>query len=322
MKRYITIDGGTTNTRASLVADGRVLNTVKIPVGAKKSIGGNTALKEGLHRAIAELLSAESLTAEDIAAVLASGMITSEFGLVNLPHITAPAGINELSDSMAEVLIPEVFSKPICFVRGVKTVGTLEETDMMRGEETELIGIMNAGHGKCVYVLPGSHSKLIYTDSNGRITHFSTTLTGEMMSALSDDTILKDAVTLPCYELDIEKLDSGYEYAVKHGINEALFKTRILKNLFGCDKVECYSFFFGAVLADEINSIIASSAETVVIGGKKQFREATAHLVEKYSELSLGKKKKTVVLNDAEVDASTSNGMIKIYENKRLEADA
>ena len=45
MKIYITIDGGTTNTRISLVKDGNLEKAVKIPVGAKKSIGGNEELK-------------------------------------------------------------------------------------------------------------------------------------------------------------------------------------------------------------------------------------------------------------------------------------
>ncbi len=311
MKNYITIDGGTTNTRASLVTDGHITSTVKIPLGARKSIGGNSALKEALKGALDKLLQDASLKISDITAILASGMISSEFGLVNLPHLVAPVGITELAAAMESVLIPELSALPVNFVRGVKTVGTLENTDMMRGEETELMGIMSSSFGECVFVLPGSHSKLIYTDKDGRITHFSTTLTGEMMSALSEGTILKDAVTLPCDEFDKHQLKAGFEYARAHGINEALFKTRILKNLLGLGKVECYSFFFGVILADEMEAIISSPVKTVVLGGKKQFKEAMAFLLSEYSN------KNVIAIIDADADAAPSIGMIKIYEAKK-----
>ena len=71
-------------------------------------------------------------------------MITSEFGLYNLPHITVPAGIKELYDAMKEVTIPEISEIPFVFIPGVKVTGEgLHKTDMMRGEETELVGLCN-----------------------------------------------------------------------------------------------------------------------------------------------------------------------------------
>ena len=308
MKEYITIDGGTTNTRVSLTDGKSVRATVKIPIGARKSIDGSAELKAGLREAIKKLLSDTKICISDLDAIIASGMITSEFGLINLPHLTAPVGLEELHGGIFAEEIPEVVSLPIHFIRGVKTVGTLASTDMMRGEETELIGILDSSYGECVYVLPGSHSKLIYTDGDGRITHFSTTLTGEMLAALSEGTILRDAVSLSVEKLDTDSLESGFLYAKEHGINEALFKTRILKNLFGKDESACYSFFLGAVLSDEILSIVASAASTAVIGGKRQLKEATAHLLSKFSD------KKTVILSDEVVESSTALGAVKIFE--------
>ena len=45
---------------------------------------------------------------------------------------------------------------PFVFFRGVKTA-----TDMMRGEETELVGLCAAPDAGSVYVLPGSHAKIV-----------------------------------------------------------------------------------------------------------------------------------------------------------------
>lgn len=311
MKYYITVDGGTTNTRISLIADKNVLGVKKINIGAKKSIDGVEPLKNGIAGAIKELLSENDIPENDIERVLASGMITSEFGLCELTHLIAPAGISELHGAMHEVVFTDICSIPFVFIRGIKTVSDqLSETDMMRGEETELFGLTGEIERDAVYVLPGSHSKIISTDASGRISRFSTMLTGEMIAALTDGTILKDAVDLSCEETDSEHLIMGYAYARENGINGALFKVRILKNLMKRDKKQVYSFFLGAVLCDEIAEILKYGSSKIIIGGRRQIKEATAEILRHVTCT------KVVTVSDTDVELSTSRGMIRIYENK------
>lgn len=309
MKNYITIDGGTTTTRISLVSNNKIVQMIKLNVGARKSMDGGADYKGEIKSAIEKVLSDNNMENGDITRILASGMITSEFGLCSLPHITVPAGVAELHANMHETTIPEISEIPFVFVRGVKSVfDDLAKTDMMRGEETELCGLMSDADGKCMYILPGSHSKLIFTDECGRISYFSTMLTGEMIFALSQSTILKDAVDLSCSETDFEYLLMGDEYCRKHGINEALFKVRILKNLFGASSVQCYSFFLGAVLSDELETVRNSDIGKIVIGGKAQIKNAMTQILSKTTD-------KTVVCVDADaVDNATAQGIIKIFE--------
>ena len=40
MANYITIDGGTTNTRVNLVSEGKVEDTVKLGIGVKNNTDG------------------------------------------------------------------------------------------------------------------------------------------------------------------------------------------------------------------------------------------------------------------------------------------
>lgn len=309
MKNYITIDGGTTNTRVTLVLSGEIKKTVKIPLGARASMDGRTALRTAIRDAINSLLSEFGCTTGDICRILASGMITSEYGLCCLPHVISPAGIRELHETVHEAILSDISDIPFVFVRGVKMLGqTLETTDMMRGEESELIGIMKEGDGACLYVLPGSHSKLIECDTNGRIVRFSTTMTGEMIAALSSGTILRDAVDLSVSEFDEAMLISGCRYAAERGFSEAVFKTRVLKNVFGAGKAEIYSFFLGTILSSEIKAILDSGPEKVVLGGKAQLKNATAILLRALS------KKEVVTLSDADVDASSCRGVIHIFE--------
>lgn len=64
MVNYITVDGGTTNTRVSLVCDNKVILTEKIAVGAGS--GSKTELKNAIKLAVRSVLSERSLTESDI----------------------------------------------------------------------------------------------------------------------------------------------------------------------------------------------------------------------------------------------------------------
>ena len=309
MSIYITIDGGTTNTRINLVKDRQIIDNVKLSIGARSTIDNKDLLKNELKRSIHKLLEKNSLSEKDIKRVLASGMITSEFGLYNLPHTLAPAGIVELNNNMHEVILSEITSVPFVFISGVKTISQdFESTDIMRGEETELMGIYDSCYGKCIYILPGSHSKIIKVDEKGRIYDFSTMLTGEMIAVLSQNTILKDAVDLSVAQTNPEYLLKGYDYCKEVGINQALFKTRILKNIFGKSKEDIYSFFTGVVLCNEIRQIINSDEQTVVLGGKTQLKNAMATILQEKTD------KKIIILDEKTVASSTATGAIKIFE--------
>ena len=313
MKHYITVDGGTTNTRVTLMQADTPLQTVRIPFGARASMTDPQALPSAIKNAIDTLLNAHGLKETEIERILASGMITCEFGLCPLPHIAAPAGIRELHASMHEVVMESISHIPFVFIRGVKTVGeTVADTDMMRGEETELMGLLSSDlTPNTLYILPGSHSKLIETDHAGRICRFATMLTGEMIASLAEGTILKDAVDLSITDRDPAFLLDGCKYAMEHGINEALFKVRILKNLFSRTPVEVYSFFLGVILSSEIQAILRATPTRVVIGGKAQIKKATECLLRSLS------KKEIVTVSDADVDVSSSRGAIRIYEYQK-----
>ena len=306
MANYITIDSGTTNTRVSLVIDGRIADTRKFNVGAKKGMENGQLLQGALRSGIADILQANNIAEQQIECILASGMITSEFGLVNLPHIVAPAGAKELHESLYRCSLPEISKLPFVFVRGIKTGGDeLENVDMMRGEETELLGSFE---GAGTYILPGSHSKIIDVDEQGRVVRFKTMLTGEMIAALSQNTILKDAVQLQDFTMDEEFLLMGYEYARDHGLNEALFKVRILKNLFGKSPEQIYNFYMGVVLCDEIGQILVGEPVKIVIGGKKQIKAFMASLLSKLTDTEV------VLIADERAEYATAYGMIAAYE--------
>lgn len=307
--KYITIDSGTTNTRISIVSENKVLDTLKFNVGARAGIKDNTVLKTAIRDGIDEILSKNNLQNSDIERILASGMITSEFGLCDLEHITTPAGISELHNTSKEIVIDEISQIPFVFVRGVKTTSaSFENTDMMRGEETELMGIMSANNGECVYVFPGSHSKIIETDSSGRIANFTTMLTGEMAFAISENTILNASISLSNVLLDSEYLIKGYDYCNDVGINAALFKTRVLKNLFSVTDSQVYSFYMGVILCGEVSYIIKLKPKKVVISGQEKLKESMNILLKEKTHSEV------VSISKDISDTATAIGMVRIYE--------
>ncbi len=310
MANYITIDGGTTNTRLTLVTDGKCVDTVKYNIGARAGIEDKTALENAVKEGIDTLLDRNSLKETDIKRIIASGMITSEFGLCKLDHLVAPVGISELHSAKHEVTLADISTIPFVFIRGVKLLGEiLENADMMRGEETELFGLSDSFSG--VYILPGSHSKIINVDENGKIVYFKTELTGEMIFALSNDTILKSTVDLSVDELSDEYLLKGYRYCNEFGINEALFKTRVLGNLFNADKVQAYSFFIGVILCAEINTVLKMKPQRITVGGKKQIKQATVMLLRELCDAEI------ISVDEAIVDCSSSLGAVKIFEHNK-----
>lgn len=307
MAIYITVDGGTTNTRAYLVRDGKICDSFKLPLGARD---GRGALTDGLRQGISELLSRNGLCEGDVCRIIASGMITSENGLCNLAHITLPAGVGELNSNMYHTEMPEISSIPWSFVRGVKSVGeTLEGSDIIRGEETELMGVLAGDGADALYILPGSHSKHVSVDAQGRITSFCTMMSGELFSAVINNTILKNSADFEHSTIVEDQLLAGYDYATEHGINEALFKVRILSNVFSASREACYSFLLGVVLCDEVKAIIKHQADRVIIGGQAQMKAALGVILSSRSD------KNVTLLTDAEVGSAVAQGAIRIFEN-------
>lgn len=311
MEKYITVDGGTTNTRLSLVIGENIIDTVKYSVGACTGCSDKEPIKQALRDSISALTSRNGISDEEISRIIASGMITSEGGLCDLPHLIAPVGIGELADGLFETVFPDVTPIPFVFIRGVRTKGVLESDmtlDMMRGEETELFGLSDLLESDCLYVLPGSHTKLIYVDKDQRICNILTTLTGELISAVSSNTILKNSISLDCRETDGEHLMLGYTYAKENGLAAALFKVRVIDKMLSASDSATFSFFLGATLQSDVDLIVSSEAKKVIVGGKRELREPLSALIDRHSDKSVEQIPDELSLNAAAI------GAIRIYK--------
>lgn len=296
MSPTMLIDCGTTNLRVMLVGeDGGVLAQSKQPGGVRHTAidGHNGRLKQMLAEGIAKTLAEAGQPADGstVSRCVAYGMITSNMGLLEIPHLAAPASARALHAGMREASFPDVAPFPIAFIPGVRNFGgavTAENfsgMDMMRGEETEAVGLFECLHPEreCVFILPGSHNKFVRMDAQGRILGCMTSISGELLDALTHHTILADAVgrafaTEEDYEA--EMACRGARECAANGVGRAAFAGRILNQLGGVESVRLRSYLLGVALAQDVSALRSFvpdiEAVQIYVAGKMPLRRAVA----------------------------------------------
>ncbi len=120
--------------------------------------------------------------------VIASGMIGSRQGWVEAPYVSCPAGTSELAANLTPVRTRS--GATLWLVPGIKRLDENGIPDVARGEETQMIGSLEADDkGESLFVLPGTHTKWAIV-RDGRITWFATFMTGEVFGLLCKHSIL------------------------------------------------------------------------------------------------------------------------------------
>jgi 2-dehydro-3-deoxygalactonokinase len=118
--------------------------------------------------------------------VLLSGMIGSRQGWKEAPYVPCPVGAAEVAAALVEI---EFDWGQVKLVPGLSASDDAGVAEVMRGEETQVFGTLAAMGGTGMACLPGTHSKWVRVEG-GRITGFTTHMTGEAFGALRGHTIL------------------------------------------------------------------------------------------------------------------------------------
>lgn len=119
--------------------------------------------------------------------VIASGVVGGQHGWLETPYLRCPVGERELAAGLVEVDDPVLSA---ALVPGVTHEPEGAPPDVMRGEETQIIGALDeAGSSEGTFVLPGTHSKWARVES-ARIASLSTFVTGELFAWLSEQSTL------------------------------------------------------------------------------------------------------------------------------------
>ncbi|WP_194721485.1 2-dehydro-3-deoxygalactonokinase [Noviherbaspirillum malthae] len=262
------LDGGTTRTRLRLWNGDAVIWQKAYAIGVRDVARNGGA---ALHGAVSKLLiEAHSFARFDT--VIALGMIGSNIGLAEVPHLVAPVMYTELASRLVVRDLPSIGS--VYFIPGVRTmindvrIYSISCTDVMRGEETEVIGLRNqlSLKGPVNFFHAGSHHKLICTDDS-QILSSKTSLSGELLHALTQNTILASSVT-PLDKLtavDPEYWDKGREATDAVGFGRAAFCVRLLDQLMHAPPDKATAYLLGAVAALDI-ALIKTEIPVILYG--------------------------------------------------------
>lgn len=294
----ITIDGGTTNTRAALWKNDEVIAMAAREVGAQNTAtsSSESPLKTAVKSCIEEIMEKGNVAFSEISAIAASGMLTSNVGLVEIPHLIAPVDAKTLAAHIKPVLLEDICPLPIHFIPGVKncvpdiSTDTFEQMDMMRGEEVETFAILkdHPPVKSTLLILPGSHNKFVSVDANGAITGCLTTISGELLSAITRHTILAKSVGqkfAAAESYDKDMVLHGAKTAAANGLGRACFSGRILGTFVTNDEMQIANFLLGSVLQGDIDAFKNSSALTldtnadIIIAGKNPLRQALVDIL-------------------------------------------
>jgi 2-dehydro-3-deoxygalactonokinase len=247
----VGLDWGTSSLRAMLFAgDGRVLEIRREAWGIRHLPEG------GFPAALAAITAGWPALPQ-----LAAGMVGSRNGWHEVPYLDLPAGAPALAAAL-----DRGEGRP-WLVPGLRDG---HGPDVMRGEETQLIGLL-ASHPALVdatIVLPGTHSKWATIRARA-IVAFRTLMTGELFALLRQHSILgagidADPGTAPDAFLDGVRAarDSGAEGAMSR-----LFGTRarMLDGSLAADAVPDY--LSGLLIGEEFRSMAPARDEPLWLVG-------------------------------------------------------
>jgi len=288
----VAVDSGTTSTRAWVLEDGEVKASSGSRGGARDVLRTNdrSELLDRVRRVADDALASACATWDAVEAVVAFGMITSELGLEEVPHLETPVSCRMLAGAMLKRSYADAVPAPVHLVPGVRSAGEdLELADFMRGEETEVAGVLSVGDPEppLLYISTGSHSKFVRVDPEGRIDWSLTTLSGELLLALHRETILAELIDLDAPVSDFAMLEDGARFVERVGLTRALFAARLLNRVRGVTAASCSDFLHGAVAGADVLSLRRAAErrggfpERVAIGGKGSLKEAYFHLLER-----------------------------------------
>lgn len=224
--RLLGLDWGSTGLRAFLLGDdGRLLATRAAKQGSSAMDGAPSA-----YCAALEDIAGDWLRRWPALPVLACGMVGSQHGWREVPYAACPADEQAFVAGRASVRAAN--DRPVWIVPGLRCDPEGAPPDVMRGEETQIIGALALRplwrQASCL-VLPGTHSKWAHIEA-GRVQAFATHMTGELFAVLRAHSVL--GRLMPAEDgRDSAAFASGVDAARasgERGLGHQLFSVRTL----------------------------------------------------------------------------------------------
>ena len=241
---WVAVDWGTSNLRAwGITPNGDVAFSRSSPDGrARLTREQYPSVLSGLLTDVHEPLD-----------VLICGMAGARQGWLEAPYLDAPADLRGLGKGAVTPDMPgEQFAPSI--LPGV-CQRDLGAEDVMRGEETQLLGLSAlVPDFSGLVVMPGTHSKWAPLDGTS-LRRFSSAMTGEVFELLRTHSVLRHSLG---GDLEGEERDVGFDAGLSQGLERperltaTLFKVRAGALLSDRSPAWCAGFLSGLLIGAEI----------------------------------------------------------------------
>ncbi|ALW83708.1 hypothetical protein AUC43_00465 [Hymenobacter sedentarius] len=205
-------------------------------------------------------------TSLDGVPVVISGMASSTIGMEELPYKPLPFATDG-SDLSAKIMEPTAdFKHATLLISGVKS-----DDDVMRGEETQLVGCQfeNTAEQQ-LFLHPGTHAKHVLVQ-HGQAVALKTYMTGEFFSLLSKQAILAASVA------EGGQLEEGanrqwFEKGVQDSQQDNLlhnaFLVRTNDLLMKASKPENFFYLSGLLIGSECHDLLGSLPASITLAGE------------------------------------------------------
>ncbi|MBO9591783.1 MAG: 2-dehydro-3-deoxygalactonokinase [Niabella sp.] len=264
MEFFLSCDWGTSTFRLRLVQvhDQAVRATVRLGQGIAQMAAAWQQTGDALSRQAyyTRFLNRQIRVMEqqlghslDGVAVVLSGMASSSLGLTELPYKELPFSIDG-SDLLLQPLPND--RNPLLLISGACT-----GTDVMRGEETKIVGVADllpAAAQELLLILPGTHPKHIQIQRR-MVTTFRTFMTGEVFSLLTAHSILAGSVAPNnnLTDMNREHFIRGVQLSQTHSLLHHIFGVRTNQLLKNTPPEANYHYLSGLLIGEELKTLPA-----------------------------------------------------------------
>jgi 2-dehydro-3-deoxygalactonokinase len=128
--------------------------------------------------------------AHGVLPAILGGMVGSTIGWKEVPYLGCPARPQAIASAALHL---DVSGRAIAILPGLSCTGKTGAPDVMRGEETQILGALRLhselAKGRHLFCLPGTHAKWVVVE-DGAVIQFQTALSGELFELLRRHSVL------------------------------------------------------------------------------------------------------------------------------------
>lgn len=254
---WIAVDWGTTNFRAFLMTEsGECLDKIE-------QAKGLLSVPKAQFPQVFDLLINHWNSTFGCLPVIMAGMVGSQQGWKEVPYVQAPVSAKDLANNTYSVELLSGHQAKI--VSGVSCINQFGNPEVMRGEEIQLIGLSETVKGDFQAILFGTHSKNSRWEK-GKITSYSTVMTGELYSLLTGSSILGKSLPKQSYNKDV--FIKGVSLGNKYPLNHVLFSARTFKLFNDINDEFIHSYISGLLIGHEL--VLSSKQDKIYLVGSKK----------------------------------------------------